>query len=65
MSKQYHYVVCYDVDTDTFSLDLDSLYARFEHIVYNTTDQEWEEEVPDSYYTVEDNLAILLTHKMS
>lgn len=43
MAKQYHYVVCYDSETDEFILDYDTMAGKFDdEVIYNTETQEWE-----------------------
>lgn len=42
MGKQYHFVIQYDTDNNEFSIDIDSLYARFaDGFIYDTQAQEW------------------------
>jgi hypothetical protein len=42
MSKQYHFVVQFDTDTNEFSLDIDTLNAVFhEGVAFDTKEQEW------------------------
>lgn len=66
MSKQYHFVVCYDTETNEFSLDIDSLDANFWNgEVYDTETDEWcgrliDEATELAYNEAEDNLAELL-----
>jgi hypothetical protein len=41
--KQIHFVVTYDVDSDTYEMDYDSLMAKFhDQPIYNTKTDEWE-----------------------
>lgn len=48
MSKQFHFVVQYDTDTREFSLDLDTLYARFpDGFTFDTAYGEWQTPEPD------------------
>ena len=60
MPKQFHFVVQYDTDTREFSLDLDTLYAKFpEGFVFDKDTQEWESAEPDEqeYLNHEDFLS--------
>jgi hypothetical protein len=42
MSKQYHFVVQFDTETNEFSLDIDTLYANFRNgIIFDKDQQEW------------------------
>ena len=41
---QYHYVVCYDEETDTFEIDIDTTMAKFDNFVaFDSDRQEWED----------------------
>jgi hypothetical protein len=43
VSKQYHFVVCYDTETNEFEVDYDTQDAKFDYApVYDTTTGEWE-----------------------
>ena len=62
---QYHYVVCYDGQTDSWYVDVDTAMVVFhESPVFDTDTQEWvhepELEVADCYAELEDALASLL-----
>jgi hypothetical protein len=44
VAKQYHYVVCYDAETNEFTLDYDTMSAKFDdEVIYNTETEEWED----------------------
>ena len=63
MSKQYHFVVQFDTETNEFSLDIDTLNANFNSgVIFDTETQEWVEgtesdNLDEGYFPVEDNLA--------
>lgn len=63
MSKQYHFVVQFDTETNEFSLDIDTLNANFNSgVIFDTETQEWVEgtesdNLDEGYFSVEDNLA--------
>lgn len=67
MSKQYHFVVQFDTDTNEFLLDIETLNAVFhEGVAFDTKEQEW---IPnpdfgqeDDYLAKEDILAGWLGH---
>ena len=41
---QYHYVVCYDEETDKFEIDIDTTMAKFDNFVaFDSDRQEWED----------------------
>jgi len=58
---QYHYVVCYDEDTDEFSIDIDTTMARFDNFfAFDVVNQEWvylDELMEADYSDYEDLLA--------
>jgi hypothetical protein len=58
---QYHYVVCYDEDTDTFEIDIDTTMAKFDDFVaFDVANQEWvdlDELMEADYSDYEDMLA--------
>lgn len=42
MSKQYHFMVCYDMDSNEFSLDIDTLQTyMIDGIVWDADAQDW------------------------
>ena len=41
MNKQIHYVVRYDTETKTFSIDMDTANAVFEGNVYDVENDQW------------------------
>jgi hypothetical protein len=63
MTKQYHYVVCYDTETKQFSLDHETLSSAFYNgEVWNEEAGEWEgfrntEELETDFVAIEDKLA--------
>jgi hypothetical protein len=63
MSKQYHFVVQFDTDTNEFSLDIDTLNAVFNNgVIFDTHEQEWvadpeADNLEGGYFTSEDILA--------
>lgn len=63
MSKQYHFVVQFDTETNEFSLDIDTLNANFNSgVIFDTTTQEWVEgteadNLETGYFASEDILA--------
>ena len=43
MNKQYHFVVCYDSDTKTWSMDYDSQDSKFQGApIFDPQTGEWE-----------------------
>ena len=41
---QYHYVVCYDEETDKFEIDIDTTMAKFDNFVaFDSDRQVWED----------------------
>jgi hypothetical protein len=63
MSKQYHFVVQFDTDTNEFSLDIDTLNAVFSNgVIFDTNEQEWvadpeADNLEGGYFTSEDILS--------
>ena len=41
MNKQIHYVVRYDTETKTFSIDMDTANAVFDGNVYDVENDQW------------------------
>jgi hypothetical protein len=63
MSKQYHFVVQFDTDTNEFSLDIDTLNAVFSNgVIFDTHEQEWvadpeTDNLEGGYFDAENTLA--------
>lgn len=63
MSKQYHFVVQFDTETNEFSLDIDTLNANFNSgVIFDTETQEWvadpeADNLETGYFASEDILA--------
>lgn len=63
MTKQYHYVVCYDTETKQFSLDPETLSSKFyDEAVWNEEAGNWisfqeTEELETDFVAIEDKLA--------
>ena len=62
MSKQYHYVVMYDTETEEFSVDVDTRLAVMPNGAVWTESQGWitDDEDSDNYVEIEDSLAKLI-----
>ena len=66
MSRQYHYVVVWDIEQGKFVIDIDAMESNFPNgEVWNKDAQEWESRyeidgMNEAYLDIEDVLAVAL-----
>ncbi len=54
MGKQYHFVVVYDEESNSFSMDYDTQEVKFQNApIYNKGTDEWEELTSDNFQNAE------------